>query len=128
MNKRNKYAISKQDNEIRVISCDIAFVAGDQNDNSVYSCIRGIPESMTYESENNTVEVKQGYRRQYPYIESNQIGDTTLQAIRIRQLYDDFNADYIVLDVRMVVFRFFIHYKKFYMMKTEDWNILHYAA
>ena len=100
MNKRNKYAISKQDNEIRVISCDIAFVAGDQNDNSVYSCIRGIPESMTYESENNTVEVKQGYRRQYPYIESNQIGDTTLQAIRIRQLYDDFNADYIVLDVR----------------------------
>ena len=55
---------------------------------------------MTYESENNTVEVKQGYRRQYPYIESNQIGDTTLQAIRIRQLYDDFNADYIVLDVR----------------------------
>ena len=99
-NKRNKYSIPKQDNEIRAISCDIAFVAGDQNDNSVYSCIRGIPESITYESENNTVEVKQGYRRQYPYIESNQIGDTTLQAVRIRQLYDDFNADYIVLDVR----------------------------
>lgn len=98
--KRNKYAIPKLDNEIRVISNDIAFVAGDQNDNSVYTCIRGIPESMTYESENNTTEIKQGYRRQYPYMESNQIGDTTLQAIRIRQLYEDFDADYIVLDCR----------------------------
>ena len=28
------------------------------------------------------------------------MGDTTLQAIRIRQLYEDFNADYIVIDCR----------------------------
>ncbi len=98
--KKNKYAIPKIDNEIRVISNDIAFVAGDQNDNSVYSCIRGLPESITYTTENNQIEIKQGYRRQYPYIESNQIGDTTLQAIRIRQLYEDFNADYIVIDTR----------------------------
>ena len=98
--KKNKYAIPKLDNEIRVISNDIAFVAGDQNDNSVYSCIRGIPESITYENENHSIEVKQGFRREYPYIESNQIGDTTLQAIRIRQLYDDFDADYIVIDAR----------------------------
>jgi hypothetical protein len=98
--KKNKYSIPKQDNEIRVISNDIAFVAGKQNDNSVYSCIRAIPESITYESENNKVEVKQGFRRQYPYIESNQIGDTTKQAIRIRQLYEDFMGDYIVIDAR----------------------------
>lgn len=98
--KKNKYAIPKLDNEIRVISNDIAFVAGDQNDNSVYSCIRGIPESITYENENHSIEVKQGFRREYPYIESNQIGDTTLQAIRIRQLYDDFDTDYIVVDAR----------------------------
>jgi hypothetical protein len=98
--KKNKYAIPKQDNEIRVISNDVAFVAGKQNDNSVYSCIRAIPESVTYERENNTIEVKQGFRRQYPYIESNQIGDTTKQAIRIRQLYEDFMADYIVIDAR----------------------------
>jgi hypothetical protein len=99
-NKKNKYFIPKQDNEIRVISNDIAFVAGKQNDNSVYSCIRAIPESITYENENSSIEVKQGYRRQYSYIESNQMGDTTKQAIRIRQLYEDFGADYIVLDVR----------------------------
>ena len=98
--KKNKYAIPKQDGEVRGISCDIAFVEGKQNDNSVYSCIRGIPESMTYTTENGEVEVKQGYKRQYSYIESNQIGDTTKQAIRIRQLYDDYEADYIVLDTR----------------------------
>ena len=98
--KRNKYAIPMLNNEIRVISNDIAFVAGNQNDNSVYSCIRAIPESTTYENENHVIEIKQGYRREYPYIESNQIGDTTLQAIRIRQLYEDFGAQYIVLDCR----------------------------
>ena len=88
------------DNEIRVISNDIAFVAGNQNDNSVYSCIRGIPETITYDTDTNSIEVKQGYRRSYPYMESNQIGDTTLQAVRIRQLYEDFEADYIVVDAR----------------------------
>lgn len=99
-NRKNKYAIPKLDNEIRVISNDIAFVAGDQNDNSIYTCIRGIPESISYENENHTIDIKQGYRRAYPYMESNQIGDTTLQAIRIRQLYEDFDADYIVIDTR----------------------------
>lgn len=98
--KRNKYSIPKQSGEIRVISCDIAFVEGKQNDNSVYSCIRGIPETLTFQTERSEIEIKQGYKRQYPYIESNQIGDTTKQAIRIRQLYDDFEADYIVLDTR----------------------------
>ena len=99
-NKKNKYFITKQDNEIRVISNDIAFVPGSQNDNSVYSCIRAIPESITYENDNNVIEIKKGYRRLYPYIESNQIGDTTKQAIRIRQLYEDFDGDYIVVDAR----------------------------
>lgn len=100
INKKNKYAIPKLDNEIRVISNDIAFVAGNQNDNSVYSCIRGIPETITYNTETDSIEIKQGYRRSYPFIESNQMGDTTLQAIRIRQLYEDFNGDYIVIDAR----------------------------
>ena len=100
--KKNKFAIPKLDNEIRVVSNDIAFVAGNQNDNSVYSCLRGIPETMVYESDENSnvVEVKNGYRRTVPYLEANQIGDTTKQAIRIRQLYEDFNADYIVVDTR----------------------------
>lgn len=98
--KKNKYAIPKLDNEVRIISNDIAFVAGSQNDNSVYSCIRGIPETITYNTDENSVEIKQGYRRAYPYIESNQMGDTTLQAVRIRQLYEDFEGDFIVIDAR----------------------------
>ena len=96
-NKKTKHFAPKQEGEIRVISCDIAFVEGKKNDNSIYSCIRGIPETMRYETDDSEVVVKQGYKRQYSYIESNQIGDTTKQAIRIRQLYD---ADYIVLDCR----------------------------
>lgn len=99
-NKKNKFAIPKQDGEVRVISNDIAFVAGSKNDNSVYTCIRGIPESLVYDRSDGAVEVQKGYRRVYSYMESNQIGDTTQQAIRIRQLYEDFDADYIVLDSR----------------------------
>lgn len=95
-NKKNKYAIPKRDNEIRVVAADIAFVAGAQNDNSVYSCIRAIPEVLTFGAKT----MEQGYHRQVSYIESNQIGDTTKQAIRIRQLYEDFDADYIVVDCR----------------------------
>lgn len=100
-NKKNKYAIPKQDGEIRIVACDIAFVAGSLNDNSSYSCIRAIPEITTYERENDTnIEIKRGYKRKYSYMESNQIGDTVKQAIRIRQLYEDFDADYIVIDAR----------------------------
>lgn len=98
--KKNKYAIHKQDGEIRVVSCDIAFVENKANDNSIFSCIRGIPETMTYQNENSDVEIKQGYRRSYSYVEGIQGGDTGRQALRIRQLYEDFEADYIVLDCR----------------------------
>ena len=97
---KNKYAITKLDNEIRVVSNDIAFVAGAKNDNSVYTCIRGIPESQSFEGENGTSVIKQGYREKIPYMESNQFGDTNKQAVRIRQLFEDFDADYIVLDCR----------------------------
>lgn len=98
--KKNKLYIPKQDGELRVIACDISFVAGKQNDNSVYTCIRAIPEVMSVADDNSNLEIKQGYRREVSYIESNQIGDTTLQAIRIRELFNDFGADYIALDCR----------------------------
>lgn len=98
--KKNKYAISRQDGEIRVIANDLAFIAGSKNDNSVYSCIRALPEATTHNDENGVVEIVQGYRRQYPYIESTQLGDSKKQALRIRQLYEDFDADYIVIDTR----------------------------
>lgn len=100
MDKKWKCNIPKQEGEIRIVACDIAFVAGKQNDNSIYTCLRAIPEVMTVDTDGNGLEVKQGYRREVSYIESNQMGDTTMQTLRIRELFDDFNADYIVLDCR----------------------------
>lgn len=101
LNKKNPYDISKQTGEIRIVSCDMAFVENKRNDNSIFSCMRLLPEYTTYNRENSkTVNVNNGYRRIVSYIESVQGGDTAKQARRIRQLYEDFHADYIVLDMR----------------------------
>lgn len=103
LKKKNQYAIPKQPNEIRVVSCDMAFVDKSANDNSVFSCLRLIPETIEYKSqsvEGKITEVKRGYRRIIPYLEANKGGDVDRQAIRIKQLYYDFDADYLVLDTR----------------------------
>ena len=100
--KRNPHEIPKQEGEIRVVSCDMAFIQNKKNDNSIFICGRLLPETTTYTSSSGdkSIEVKQGYRKVISYIESVQGGDITKQAIRIRQLYEDFGADYIVLDSR----------------------------
>ena len=100
--KRNPHDIPKQEGEIRVVSCDMAFVQNKKNDNSIFTCGRLLPETITYTSSSGdkSIEVKQGYRKVISYIESVQGGDITKQAIRIRQLFEDFGADYIVLDSR----------------------------
>jgi len=100
--KRNKYDIPKQKGEIRVVCCDMAFIENKKNDNSIFSCGRLIPEYTRYRrgSDDEDKEINNGYRVLLPYIESVQGGDTTRQALRIRQLYEDFEADYIVLDMR----------------------------
>jgi predicted DNA-binding antitoxin AbrB/MazE fold protein len=103
MKKKNPYAIPKQQGEIRLVACDMAFVENKKNDNSVFSCIRLIPESRTYtiQSENGSEkEVNQGYRKIVSYLEPIQGGDTVKQAIRIKQLFEDFEADYTILDLR----------------------------
>lgn len=98
--KKNPFAIPKQNGEIRVVACDMAFVENEKNDNSIFSCMRLLPESTTHTLADKSVEIDNGYRRQFPYLESVQGGDTDKQVIRIRQLYEDFGADYIVLDLR----------------------------
>ena len=101
---KNPYSIPKQPGEIRILTCDMAFIErSNKNDNSCFTCIRTLPESMTYTSENidgKVVEVKNGYRRIVPYIEANPGSDVDKQAIRIKQLYYDFEADYCILDTR----------------------------
>lgn len=101
---KNPYSIPKQPGEIRILACDMAFIErSNKNDNSCFTCIRALPESMTYTSENidgKVIEVKNGYRRIVPYIEANPGSDVDKQAIRIKQLYYDFEADYCILDTR----------------------------
>lgn len=99
--KKNPYDIPKQKGEIRIVACDMAFVESKKNDNSIFSCMRLLPEYTTYSRESSSdIEIDNGYRRIVSYIESVQGGDVTKQAIRIRQLFEDFGADYIVLDMR----------------------------
>ena len=101
LNKRNPYAIPKQKNEVRLVSCDMAFIENKNNDNSIFTCIRLLPECTTYnKAATDEITVDNGYRRIVSYIESIQGGDVARQATRIRELYDDFEADYIVLDMR----------------------------
>ena len=100
---RNKYAIPKQKGEVRIISCDIASEGGTGNDNSVFSCIRALPESKEYKRSDtggDHIEVQQGYRRQVVYMEAQEEFETIKQAIRIKQRFADFEADYCVLDTR----------------------------
>ena len=99
-NKKNKFAIPKQNGEIRIVACDIAFIENKANDNSIFSCMRLIPETISHQNEYKNIEMIQGYNRIVPYIQSVQGGDTTRQAMAIRRLYEDFDADYIVLDTR----------------------------
>lgn len=101
--QKNKYDIVKQVGEVRILSCDIAMEGGSKTDNSIFSCIRLLPESQEYKVMDTTgehLEIKRGYRKQVVYMEAVHGGETTKQAIRIKQLFEDFNADYCVLDGR----------------------------
>ena len=100
--RKNPYSIPKQDGEIRVVSCDMAFSGGKKNDNSIFSCLRLIPETTLYSIEGDGEEktMQRGYRKIVPYLEAVNGVAGELQAIRIKQLFEDFEADYCVLDTR----------------------------
>ena len=93
---KNKYALPKLPGELRVVSCDIAAIDRSGNDNSSFSCLR-LFEETSYTADGRQ---EKDYRVQIPYIEAVRGQEAKKQAIRIRQLYDDFDADFIVLDLR----------------------------
>ena len=80
------YKIPKAKDEIRLISCDIAIAGGNANDNSIYMCWRLIPNKYGL------------YDRQVCCIESYNGKEQESQAIRIKELFEDFDADYIIID------------------------------
>ena len=83
--KKNKRKEKKRNGEIRIIGVDVALMGGDANDNTVFTCMRLIPEV-------------DGYTRIVPYIEAMNGQHSTNQAIRLKQLFEDFQADYVALD------------------------------
>lgn len=85
--KRNPYDIKKVDGELRVVSVDVATRKGEGNDNTIISCTRLLPT-------NN------GYHRDVCYMESHNGENTLIQALRIKQIFYDFSADYTVLDIQ----------------------------
>lgn len=93
---KNRFALPKQPGELRVVACDIAAIDRSGNDNSSFSCLRLFEEAVP----TTGGRVERDYRVQVPYIEAIRGQETKRQAIRIRQLYADFDADYIVLDAR----------------------------
>lgn len=84
--KKNPYAIPKTDSEIRVMGIDLATKKSRQNDNSVISCVRLQPSKV-------------GYKRTLVYMESSHGANHIIQANRIKDVWYDFQADYICLDV-----------------------------
>ena len=87
--KKNPYAIPKIEGEIRLLSCDIASRSGKENDLSITGCIRLLPSHR-------------GFIRELLHIESYSGRDSINQTIRIKQIFYDFEADFIVLDVQNV--------------------------
>lgn len=80
----------RQTGEIRITSLDVALQAGSKavkNDTAAFTCLRMIPD-------------KNGsYRRDVVYLETIRDNiETTSLAIRLKQLYYDFESDYAVLD------------------------------
>lgn len=86
--KKNPYAIPKTSGEIRFVSVDIATRSGRKNDQSIISCIRCIPM------------LGKGMERTLLYMESHKGEHTGIQSKRIKEIYTDFEADYIVLDLQ----------------------------
>ncbi len=83
--KNNPRFASKLPNEIRVLAIDVAMKAGKENDNTIVHLISATAEDY-------------GYQRDVVYSESYNGKATALQALRIKQLFYEFRADYIVLD------------------------------
>lgn len=87
--KKNPYQITKIEGELRILSADISTRTGKQNDLTIFSCIRLIP-------------MKNGYRRELVYMESHSGLGMTNQALRAKQIFFDFEADYMALDTQSI--------------------------
>jgi len=84
--KRNIYDIPKLPEEMRIVSVDVAMRAGSTNDNTIIACSRLLPS-------------RKGWLTEITYMESHNGKNTNLQALRIKQIYKEFQGDILVLDL-----------------------------
>lgn len=85
--KKGKSSLKKQGGEIRIIGVDVALASGKQNDNSVYTLMRLLPNAGEY-------------KREVVYIETHNGASSEKQSIRLKQLFYDFEADYMIVDTQ----------------------------
>lgn len=84
-NVKNRRKEKLKDGEIRIMGVDVALMGGNANDATVITCMRLIPNGDSY-------------IRKVSYIESIDGQHTDDQAIRIKQIFEDFQCSRIALD------------------------------
>ena len=80
-----KYKMPKLKGEIRILSADIALARGRGNDNSIYILARLLPDGDKY-------------KRVVSHIEGYNGMEAEAQAVRIKQLFEDFDCDKMIID------------------------------
>lgn len=85
--KKKRNQMPKQLGEIRLVSMDIALMGSNKNknDTTAFTLMRLLPEGDSY-------------RRDVVYLESLAGQHSEHQAIRLKQLFYDFEADFVVMD------------------------------
>jgi hypothetical protein len=84
--RKNTYDIPKIGDEMRIVSVDVAMRAGSTNDNTIITCSRLFPS-------------RKGWMTEICFMESHNGKNTSLQALRIKQIYEEFQGDILVLDL-----------------------------
>lgn len=83
--QKNLYDIKKTGDEKRIIGIDLAMRGGQSNDLSVFTCARLFP-------------TQKGWETEVIYQETHSGKNATLQALRIKQIAQEFDADIIAMD------------------------------
>ncbi|MDD4280230.1 MAG: hypothetical protein PHX74_10920, partial [Candidatus Sumerlaeales bacterium] len=98
--RANPHDLPKHPDEIRILSCDFAFAAGKDNDNSALTLIRLMPQKLGARINEDGHTVSTAYKVVVPYIQADQGCHVDIQALRVKRLFYDFSCDYVVLDTR----------------------------
>jgi len=93
------FNFTEKDNELRILSADIALSAGKLNDNSIYSLMRTYPSGKIYKKELN-------------YMESHNGLSAESQALRIKQLFYDYKCHRMVIDAHGIGYTVYNELKK----------------